>query len=74
MPAPISFNPADYARNEQPTDFSGMPAAATFGESILKAQVEIARRVKNGDLPARRAMQREIARLIAAQLIHNGSN
>jgi len=49
----------------------GMPAAATFGESILKAQVEIARRMKNGDLPARRAMQREIARLTAAQIEGN---
>ena len=50
------------------SDFEGMPAAETFGESILRAQVEIGRRIKNGDLPARRAMQREIARITASQM------
>lgn len=50
------------------TDYDGMPAAATFGESILLAQVEISRRIKSGELPARRAMMREIARLTAVQM------
>ena len=55
------------------SDYTGMPAAETFGESILKAQVEISRRAKSGELPARRAMQREIARIIAASMNEGGN-
>lgn len=55
-------------------EFSGMPAAATFGESVLKAQIEVSRRLKRGELPARRAMQREIARIIAASMDHGEAN
>lgn len=54
---------------ENPT---GMPAAETFGESILKAQVEIARLMKNPDQYRKRAMYRAIAQVTASQM--DGSN
>ena len=49
----------------------GMPAAATFGESILKAQVQIARAMKNPDQYRKRAMYRAIAQVTAANMEGN---
>ena len=53
--------------------FDGMPAAETFGESILRAQVEIARQMKNPDQCRKRSMYRAIAKVISDSM-SEGSN
>lgn len=51
------------ARDE--AEQTGMPAAATFGESIILAQMQVARMMKNPDQYRKRAMYRAISKLIS---------
>lgn len=55
-------------------DVDGMPAAETFGESILKAQAQISRQMKNPEVYRKRAMYRAISKVIADTMTLGGTN